>query len=61
MRVTRTKPCACCQQAAPVLFRVQYNESKQWFFICETCLPTVKENNSAYVYGGTWKATKAKA
>jgi len=24
-------------------------------FVCEGCLLKVKENNSAYKYGGTWK------
>lgn len=58
MRATRTKRCACCQETAPVLFRVQYDESKGWGFVCPICLPTVKENNPNYAYGGTWKATK---
>ncbi|NJL41546.1 MAG: hypothetical protein HC827_15685 [Cyanobacteria bacterium RM1_2_2] len=58
MRATRTKLCAGCQQAAPVLFRVQYDASQAWIFVCPACLPTVKENNPHYAYGGTWKASK---
>ncbi|MBE9179424.1 hypothetical protein IQ268_12710 [Oculatella sp. LEGE 06141] len=58
MRSTRQKQCDRCSDSPSVLYRVQMDESGQWFFVCDRCLPTLKDNNSAYRYGGTWKAKK---
>lgn len=54
----RSKACDRCQQSAPVLYRVQWDESQQWRFVCDDCYPQVSQNNPHYVYGGTWKAQK---
>ena len=37
------------------MYRVQYENPKEWVFVCEGCLLKVKANNSTYKYGGTWK------
>jgi hypothetical protein len=60
MRPTRHKRCARCQQSAAVLFRVSPDLEAGWLFVCEACLPQLKDNNPHYRYGGTWKAQKAK-
>ncbi|HEY9697220.1 MAG TPA: hypothetical protein V6D10_08160 [Trichocoleus sp.] len=58
MRSNRIKTCDRCLQSAAVLYRVQYDVSGQWFFLCDRCYPTVSQDNPYYVYGGTWKAQK---
>ncbi|MEB3358970.1 MAG: hypothetical protein VKK04_19750 [Synechococcales bacterium] len=58
MARTRRKRCDRCLNEFPVLFRVQYDDSRQWYFVCDRCLPQVKEGNPQYTYGGTWKAEK---
>jgi hypothetical protein len=57
-RVERLKPCDRCQQTAPVLYRVKYEKEGDWVFVCNSCLPELKQDNLFYVYGGTWKAKK---
>jgi hypothetical protein len=54
----RHKACTDCQQFEPVLYRIQYDESHQWMFVCRRCWENVSPNNPNYVYGGTWKAKK---
>ena len=54
----REKYCDRCQQLSTVLYRVRIDDSQTWQFICETCWPTVQQDNSHYQYGGTWKARK---
>jgi hypothetical protein len=41
-----------------ILYRVKYDESAQWSFVCRRCWDSVSQNNPFYVYGGTWKAKK---
>ena len=55
---SRQKPCMICQGSKPVLYRVKYDQSQQWGFVCRDCWPGVSQNNPHYVYGGTWKAKK---
>jgi hypothetical protein len=57
-RSIRTKSCNRCQQLASVLYRIQWDDTEQWIFACDRCLPELKQNNPFYVYGGTWKAKK---
>ncbi|MDZ4871852.1 MAG: hypothetical protein CLLPBCKN_001240 [Chroococcidiopsis cubana SAG 39.79] len=57
-RKLRTKFCDRCGQPAPILFRVQYDESATWVFVCESCWTIVSQDNPFYRYGGTWKARK---
>lgn len=57
-RSIRTKLCNRCSQPAPVLYRVQYDESGDWIFVCGECWSSVSQDNPYYVYGGTWKAQK---
>ncbi|NJN85294.1 MAG: hypothetical protein HC881_01870 [Leptolyngbyaceae cyanobacterium SL_7_1] len=54
----RSKSCDRCSIPAEILYRVQYDDSGRWKFVCLTCYPIVSRNNPAYVYGGTWKAEK---
>jgi len=55
---SRQKDCTICHQSEPVLYRVKYDDSLQWVFVCRSCWNTVSQNNQFYVYGGTWKAEK---
>ncbi|MCU0549942.1 MAG: hypothetical protein MUC48_11395 [Leptolyngbya sp. Prado105] len=57
-RSLREKQCAICAKSAPVLYRIQHDESQEWIFICPDCWNQVSQNNPFYVYGGTWKAHK---
>ena len=58
MRV-RTKDCHRCNDANEVLYRVRYQELKDWVFLCGKCLTGVKtEFEDTYQYGGTWKSKK---
>ncbi|MGB3404024.1 MAG: hypothetical protein WBA77_15170 [Microcoleaceae cyanobacterium] len=58
MKRLRQKRCTLCQQFQPILYRVQYNESGQWVFVCQSCWTKINPDNPHYVYGGTWKAEK---
>jgi hypothetical protein len=37
------------------MYRVQFDSSNKWVFICKVCLEKLKPNNPHYKYGGTWK------
>ncbi|MDB9526043.1 hypothetical protein PN498_08600 [Oscillatoria sp. CS-180] len=54
----REKACDRCQTTTSVLYRVQSDESGTWQFVCDRCLPALKNDNPHYTYGGTWKARK---
>ncbi len=58
VRQNRVKSCDRCSLTVPILYRVKDKERGEWFFICDFCLPIVKQNNPHYAYGGTWKAQK---
>ena len=49
------KHCNVCNIDFSTMYRVQYENPKEWVFVCEGCLLKVKANNSTYKYGGTWK------
>lgn len=51
----REKNCKVCQKTFNTMFRIQYKVDKNWVFVCEACLISVKKNNVFYRYGGTWK------
>ena len=51
----RVKYCEVCKIDFSILFRVQYQTSKEWIFVCHECLLNLKKDNPAYKYGGTWK------
>lgn len=57
-RPNREKSCDRCSLTVPILYRVKYEEDGDWIFVCDACLPAVKDNNPFYTYGGTWKAKK---
>ena len=50
----REKNCKVCRKTFNTMFRIQYKPDKNWVFVCEPCLISVKENNIFYRYGGTW-------
>jgi len=54
----RTKACQHCEQVSDVLYRVRYDATRNWFFVCPKCLEQVKPGNPLYQYGGTWKSKK---
>ncbi len=58
MKRVRQKVCRFCAKSAPVLYRIRYDESAEWIFVCRHCWERVSHNNPFYVYGGTWKAEK---
>ncbi len=51
----REKHCEICKNSYSTMFRIQYKQIKNWVFVCEPCLMSVKLNNPNYKYGGTWK------
>jgi len=51
----RIKHCNVCNIDFSTMYRVQYENPKEWVFVCEGCLLKVKAYNSTYKYGGTWK------
>ncbi|WP_071994147.1 hypothetical protein [Synechocystis sp. PCC 7509] len=60
-RTKRIKACDRCSLTVPILYRVKDRENGEWFFVCDSCLPTIKQSNPFYTYGGTWKAHKKSA
>ncbi|NJK47538.1 hypothetical protein HC931_04515 [Candidatus Gracilibacteria bacterium] len=50
------KSCDCCQTPVAIRYRIQYDESEQWYLVCPNCWEQVSYNNPYYRYGGTWKA-----
>ncbi|TAD83099.1 MAG: hypothetical protein EAZ78_10355 [Oscillatoriales cyanobacterium] len=59
-RAIKIKNCYRCFLPAPILYRVRYDESGLWFFVCLKCWESLSKNNPLYAYGGTWKARKKK-
>ncbi|AFZ30958.1 hypothetical protein Glo7428_2451 [Gloeocapsa sp. PCC 7428] len=55
---SRIKLCNRCKQPAPVLYRIQFDESGTWIFVCPEYWLPLSQNNPHYAYGGTWKARK---
>ena len=51
----REKHCEICNKSFSTMFRIQYKPNKNWAFVCEPCLISVKQKNPYYKYGGTWK------
>jgi len=51
----RIKLCNVCKIDFSTLYRVQYKHPKEWVFVCKDCLGSLKKDNPAYKYGGTWK------
>ena len=51
----RIKKCDNCKKEYNIMYRVQYDPSNQWVFICKPYLEKLKPNNPHYRYGGTWK------
>lgn len=54
----RTKVCDRCGTEAGTLYRVRFDESRAWRFVCPACLDAVRAGNPHYQYGGTWKSKK---
>jgi len=55
-RHAKTKVCFHCEEAHDTLYRIRYDESQAWAFVCGTCLWIYKRpDNPHYQYGGTWK------
>jgi hypothetical protein len=50
------KKCVRCQNLVAIRYRIQYDESEQWYLVCPNCWEQVSQNNPYYRYGGTWKA-----
>ncbi|MBW4640613.1 MAG: hypothetical protein KME05_20775 [Gloeocapsa sp. UFS-A4-WI-NPMV-4B04] len=45
---SRQKSCQLCEQPKPVLYRVKYDESAQWSFVCRHCWDSISQNNPLY-------------
>ena len=52
----RKKTCNHCQLEFQLMYRVQYQKTPTWSFLCKDCLLEVKPNNPFYRYWGIWKA-----
>lgn len=58
MRI-RQKFCNECKKYSNTLYRCRVDHFESWHFVCEICLPSVKNAHPhTYQYGGTWKAKK---
>ena len=56
---TRNKNCYICKKDQKVLYRCKFDDSLSWYFLCKTCMDSVKKKYSHnYKYGGTWKSKK---
>ena len=56
---TRFKECHFCKIPKEILYRCKYDNSKEWIFLCGTCLNQIKSDyQDTYQYGGTWKSKK---
>ncbi|NJO50372.1 MAG: hypothetical protein HC840_14090 [Leptolyngbyaceae cyanobacterium RM2_2_4] len=56
---SRIKLCDRCTRSAPVLYRVQIDESRgYWVLFAIAAFPQLAKHNPHYTYGGTWKARK---
>ncbi|MBC8044980.1 MAG: hypothetical protein IAF08_16195 [Rhizobacter sp.] len=55
------KACFSCGLHKPTLYRIRYDATKRWSFICDGCWPKFRRphgnENPHYVYGGTWKGS----
>lgn len=54
------KPCKQCNQIVEIRYRIQWNESRQWYQVCPECWQKLSKDNPLYRYGGTWKAKKGR-
>ncbi len=54
----REKRCDRCAENAETLYRVRYDASGEWRFVCTRCQAEVARDNPQYTYGGTWKSRK---
>ena len=54
----KTKACHRCAAATEVAYRVRYDESGAWVFVCPKCVMPLKRDNPLYSYGGTWKGSR---
>jgi len=52
------KPCDLCGHLSSIRYRIQADESDQWFLACPACQQHYSQDNPSYRYGGTWKARR---
>ena len=56
---TRHKNCHMCKKEQMVFYRCKFNDCLNWYFLCKSCLDSVKKKyGKNYIYGGTWKSKK---
>jgi hypothetical protein len=53
----KLKPCFSCGHHKPRLYRIRYDQTKQWKFVCDGCWEKFSNGNPHYHYGGTWKGS----
>jgi hypothetical protein len=51
----RVKYCHQSKKDFSTMYSAQYNDQKDWVFVCKECLFVIKKDNPTYRYGGTWK------
>ena len=52
------KSCHFCMHSTEVLYRIKTLKHQDWVFACKQCQSQIKQNDSTYQYGGTWKQNK---
>jgi hypothetical protein len=55
-KLPKPKPCQSCQQLVSLRYRIQCDNTEQWYLVCPQCWERLANNNPFYRYGGTWKA-----
>ncbi|MBE9222224.1 hypothetical protein IQ215_05890 [Cyanobacterium stanieri LEGE 03274] len=55
------KSCHKCGQIVKIRYRIQWDNSEQWYQVCPDCWQKVSQNNPYYRYGGTWKAKRKRS
>ena len=55
-KVIKSKPCDRCEAEVTIRYRIQYDETNNWYKVCPQCWEQVAHDNPNYRYGGTWKA-----
>ncbi|KER10211.1 MAG: hypothetical protein HY22_06385 [[Candidatus Thermochlorobacteriaceae] bacterium GBChlB] len=53
----KLKSCFSCKQHQSRLYRIRYDQTKRWDFVCDECWKKFSDGNPHYQYGGTWKGS----
>lgn len=57
-RQPKTKDCLQCGRPTEVAYRIRWDQTRRWGFVCPDCIHPLKDGNPHYTYGGTWKGSR---